>query len=189
MRTLRTLDTPTSTDVLAPLPAGCPALAAHSLTRRGFLTASGLSAVAAALASACGGRGGDGPTSPGTPASGVTYANGVVTIPLTSAAGLAASGGYLITNAGTNNVVDASGRGPNVIVINTGNDTYRAFTSTCTHDNCTVSDFTNSRIHCACHDSYYDATGKNVAGPAPRPLTEYPVQFNAVSRTITITRG
>jgi Rieske Fe-S protein len=31
------------------------------------------------------------------------------------------------------------------------------------------------RIWCACHNGYYDMNGRNIAGPPPRPLTEYKV--------------
>ena len=28
-------------------------------------------------------------------------------------------------------------------------------------------------IWCACHNGHYDLNGRNIAGPPPRPLTEY----------------
>jgi Rieske Fe-S protein len=99
-------------------------------------------------------------------------------------------GGYLITNGSDNDVRDAaSGRRPEVIVINVGADQFRAFTSVCTHEQCTVGEFAGSRIRCFCHGSEYDSAGKVVVGPASRPLTEYPVSFNATTRTLTIARG
>jgi len=45
-----------------------------------------------------------------------------------------------------------------------------AFRAKCTHMGCTVAP-AGARLKCPCHGSVYDAlTGKNIAGPAPRPL-------------------
>ena len=52
----------------------------------------------------------------------------------------------------------------------------RAFSAVCTHLQCTVqyrSDL--QRLWCACHNGQYDLNGRNIAGPPPRPLTEYKV--------------
>lgn len=63
-----------------------------------------------------------------------------------------------------------------------------AFSAGCTHLGCTVQFEPNSkRIWCACHNGWYDLEGKNVAGPPPRPLTEYKVQV--VGDEIFVTRG
>ncbi|MGE5350468.1 MAG: ubiquinol-cytochrome c reductase iron-sulfur subunit [Acidobacteriota bacterium] len=61
-----------------------------------------------------------------------------------------------------------------VIVIRTKEDTFKAFSASCTHLNCTVqyrSDL--NAIWCACHNGKYDLTGRNISGPPPRPLDEY----------------
>jgi len=45
-----------------------------------------------------------------------------------------------------------------------------AFSAICTHKACTVAP-AGKQLHCPCHGSVYDAaTGKNLSGPAPRPL-------------------
>jgi cytochrome b6-f complex iron-sulfur subunit len=53
-----------------------------------------------------------------------------------------------------------------------------AFSAVCTHLACTVEfQKAQKRIHCACHGGTYDMkTGKNIAGPPPRPLTKYNVE-------------
>ena len=50
-----------------------------------------------------------------------------------------------------------------------------ALSAVCTHLGCTVQYQTGRNvIHCACHGGEYDpVTGKNIAGPPPRPLTRY----------------
>jgi len=53
---------------------------------------------------------------------------------------------------------------------------YRGFTATCTHLNCTVQYRGQEQdIWCACHNGIYDLHGRNVSGPPPRPLEEYDV--------------
>lgn len=50
-----------------------------------------------------------------------------------------------------------------------------AFSAICTHRGCTVAP-AGKELLCPCHDSVYDAaTGKNLGGPAPRPLSPVPV--------------
>ncbi|RMD88865.1 MAG: Rieske (2Fe-2S) protein [Calditrichaeota bacterium] len=74
------------------------------------------------------------------------------------------------------------------ILIHTPNDEYVAFSAICTHLQCTVQyrpDF--KHIWCACHNGHFDLTGKNIAGPPPRPLEAYKVDIRGedivVSRT------
>ncbi len=63
-----------------------------------------------------------------------------------------------------------------VILVRTQDGSFRAFSATCTHLDCTVQyrkDF--GLIWCACHNGKYDLNGRNVSGPPPRPLEEYRV--------------
>ena len=55
---------------------------------------------------------------------------------------------------------------------------WSAFSAVCTHLACTVEfQAKEKRIHCACHGGTYDMkTGKNIAGPPPKPLTKYKVE-------------
>jgi Rieske Fe-S protein len=49
--------------------------------------------------------------------------------------------------------------------------TFKAFSSTCTHQGCTVAEVTDNTIRCPCHGSSFDAsTGAVKSGPAQRPL-------------------
>lgn len=56
-----------------------------------------------------------------------------------------------------------------VFVLRGEDGSIRALSAVCTHLGCTV-DREGEGFHCPCHGSQFDATGKNVAGPAPRPL-------------------
>jgi cytochrome b6-f complex iron-sulfur subunit len=63
-----------------------------------------------------------------------------------------------------------------VILIRVGDADFRAFSATCTHLGCTVTYRAEKRlIWCWCHNGVYDLTGKNIAGPPPRPLTPFVV--------------
>ncbi len=63
-----------------------------------------------------------------------------------------------------------------VILVRTADGNLHAFSATCTHLACTVQYRKEmGLIWCACHNGRYDMTGRNVAGPPPRPLTPYRV--------------
>jgi Rieske Fe-S protein len=58
-----------------------------------------------------------------------------------------------------------------VVVTRDSNGDVHAFSATCTHQGCQVTEVTNGQIICPCHGSHFDArTGDVVSGPAPRPL-------------------
>ena len=62
------------------------------------------------------------------------------------------------------------------ILIMTSDGSFKAFSAICTHLDCTVQYRPDmQKIWCACHNGLYDLTGRNVAGPPPRPLEEYKV--------------
>jgi cytochrome b6-f complex iron-sulfur subunit len=65
-----------------------------------------------------------------------------------------------------------------VIVIRVADDDFRAFSAVCTHLSCIVAFRPELQlIWCYCHNGVYDLTGKNVAGPPPRPLAPYAVHI------------
>ena len=127
---------------------------------------------------ACGG----GPTSPTnisvTPAPSVsgTLSGRVVSISLDTATALSAVGSAaaVSTPLGT------------FLVAHTGTDTYTALSSTCTHEACVVSGFSDGRYVCPCHGSQYTTSGAVVNGPAPRPLTQFPTQVNGTVLSFTV---
>lgn len=62
------------------------------------------------------------------------------------------------------------------MLVRTASGEWRAFTAVCTHLQCTVQYRTDvEQIWCACHNGFFDLTGRNVSGPPPRPLDEYDV--------------
>ena len=61
-----------------------------------------------------------------------------------------------------------------VIVFRNPEGDLKAFDSKCTHAGCNVA-FQGDKLFCHCHGGTYDLTGKNIAGPPPKPLTELKV--------------
>ncbi len=58
-----------------------------------------------------------------------------------------------------------------VVITRETGDTVHAFSATCTHQGCPVSQVQNGVIDCPCHGSQFDAkTGAVVTGPATRGL-------------------
>ncbi|MFN7181291.1 MAG: ubiquinol-cytochrome c reductase iron-sulfur subunit [Planctomycetota bacterium] len=60
------------------------------------------------------------------------------------------------------------------IIIRLKEREFLAFSAKCTHLDCIVQYRPDYRmIWCACHNGFYDLSGKNVAGPPPKPLEVY----------------
>ncbi|MBS2010887.1 MAG: Rieske (2Fe-2S) protein [Cyanobacteria bacterium SZAS TMP-1] len=74
------------------------------------------------------------------------------------------------------------------IVIHTEDGQLHAFKAICTHLGCTVQFRAEKQnIYCACHGGEYDAsTGKNIAGPPPKPLP--PLKAEIVDGKIIVSR-
>lgn len=76
-----------------------------------------------------------------------------------------------------------------VIVVHTESGQFKAFSARCTHLGCVVQfkpDGGAPHFACNCHGSQFDINGKNIAGPAPRPLT--PFKVNVQETSILVTR-
>lgn len=151
------------------------------LSRRGFVSAATWSLVARALLGACGG--GE-PTSPGDPpgggdppgTNGITISGNTITIAVAQVPELAAAEGFRLVQEAR------------AVVINVGNNTFRALTSVCTHQRCDLSSYSSGRLVRPCHNSQFDNMGRVVRGPATAPLVEFPTSYNASTRTLTVTK-
>jgi len=67
-----------------------------------------------------------------------------------------------------------------VILLRLSDTEYRAFSATCTHLECIVEYRKNlGVIWCNCHNGQFDLTGRNIAGPPPKPLTPFQVHVVA----------
>lgn len=103
------------------------------------------------------------------PDSPITISGNTITIDLSSSSlsGLTTSGGWLlITEAET-------------LVVNIDGNSYRAFTSVCTHTGCSTSwNFNGDLFTCTCHNSKFNTSGEVVQGPASRDLAEFSTERN-----------
>lgn len=60
------------------------------------------------------------------------------------------------------------------ILLKTESGELRAFSAKCTHLDCNIKYLPQTKeFFCACHEGYFDDTGKNVAGPPPSPLITF----------------
>ncbi len=75
------------------------------------------------------------------------------------------------------------------VVIHDQEGTLHAFKAICTHLGCTVQFRADKQcIYCACHGGVYDASsGKNVAGPPPKPLP--PLKVAVVADKIVVSKA
>jgi len=101
-----------------------------------------------------------------------------VTVPLVHAAAA-------VKTVGGSATVTVEGK--RIILVRASQDTVRAFDNRCTHLGCKVSWHGDTQqFVCPCHGGKFDAEGKNVAGPPPSPLKEYPAQLDGDNVIITL---
>lgn len=152
-----------------------------AVNRRDFVGTLTWGFVSAALA-ACGDGVVSNPTGATNPGGGgqlpvgVTVNGNVTAVDLSQQPGLSATNGFLL-------IVPV-----HVFIVNVGSNTFRAFTSICTHQQCDVNDFSGGTINCPCHGSQFDTKGQVVRGPAPLPLQEFMTSFDASGNRLTVTK-
>jgi cytochrome b6-f complex iron-sulfur subunit len=124
-----------------------------------------------AVAQGCGGGGGGSPSGPSAApplrsiAGTATGSNVQVTID--AASPLATVGGVATVQAG--------GRG--FLVSRTSAEAFTALTSTCTHEQCTITGYSAPVYQCPCHGSQFSTSGSVVRGPASAPLRQFQTTF------------
>jgi len=134
-------------------------------TRRAFVTGiAGAAGVAATGLAACGSGSGDSSATPTTGAPATSASGGGTTLGKTS--DIPVGGGTIYAGQG-------------VVVTQPTSGTFKGFSSTCTHQGCTVANVTGGTINCTCHGSkFHVADGSVAQGPATQAL---PAKTVAVS--------
>src|SRR5262249_57099819 len=105
-----------------------------------------------------------------------SVAAGAITLTIDAASPLNTIGGAAL-------VQTASG---NFLVSRAAQDSFVALTAVCTHEQCTVTGFQNSRYVCPCHGSQYTTSGSVVQGPAVQSLRQFATRFSGSILTITV---
>ena len=104
-------------------------------------------------------------------------AGGTVTVSNVSGTALANVGGAALVQAGGNNI----------LVIQTAQGSFSAFTAVCTHEQNIITGFQSSTTFvCPAHGSQYNTSGSVVQGPATRALQRFNTQFTNNVLTITV---
>lgn len=157
--------------------AGASACAGYGSgsSRRALLRAAGASGAVVAVgltAAACGGAWDLNATvAEQTPLSSQTSSDGVPSPTATPDGTLVADIDEIPVNGGKI-IPDGGG----AVITQPSAGVYKAFTSTCTHQGCTVAAVANNQITCPCHGSIFSAQdGTVIQGPAVRPLAAKPV--------------
>lgn len=147
------------------------------MERRNFLSNMGITLAIACTGglAACGGKGDDPAPNPNPNPNPNPGGNAKLTVNLSNQ--LTAVGSSIISN-GVVLVRTAAG---NVAA------SFVAFTSTCTHQGCTLSGVANSKIECASacgHGSKFNLDGTVSNGPATTALAKYTVEVNGTTLTV-----
>ncbi|SCK58669.1 Rieske (2Fe-2S) protein [Streptomyces sp. WMMB 322] len=130
-----------------------------STTRRSVLAAAGAASAAVTLA-ACGSGGSEGSGSEENAGGdgGSQEGGGASNGELGKAADIPEGGGKVFKEQ-------------KVVVTRPSGSEYKAFSATCTHKGCSVSEVKGGTIICPCHDSRFDISDGSVkGGPATKPL-------------------
>jgi len=155
------------------------------ISRRRFIrlgTVLGVGAAGASVLAACGG-GESGSGGGGESGGGAGGGEGATKSSGEKASGTAekkAPGGQEIASTSEmapGSAVKFKDSGSPAVLVHLESGDFVAYSAVCTHQGCTVA-FNNGQLACPCHGSVFDpANGAAVvAGPAPRPLPEIPVE-------------
>ena len=128
------------------------------------------------LASACGGGGSSPSNVPQLSTVNGNVSGAAVVVQIDSASPLAAVGGAAMVRSS----------GGVFLVARTGQDSFSALTSICTHQTCTISGFDSANYICPCHGSMFTTTGRVIRGPAVAPLRSFTTQFSNNVLTIAL---
>lgn len=152
----------------------CAALCdAMNVSRRTFLSATTLAAVATML-EACSGGGGD-VTGPGP---GPDPSGGSLTVTVSSFPALASVGGIAKVDGGV---------GSPTALVRTGASTFVALSMICTHQGTTIN-INGTGFLCPNHGAQYSSAGANIGGQPSSSLQIFSTTFNSTAGTVLISR-
>ncbi|MFG3346493.1 Rieske (2Fe-2S) protein [Streptomyces sp. NPDC048018] len=131
------------------------------VARRTVVAAAGGAGLTAALAACGGSDGGDKNVTDGTQGAGGTSGDNA---PLAMTGDIPVGGGKVLADKG-------------VVITQPKAGEFKAFSSRCTHQGCSVGSVADGVIVCPCHQSHFDASDGSVKqGPATQPLEPTPIE-------------
>ena len=93
--------------------------------------------------------------------------------------------GTSLANVGSAALVQAGGT--SILVIQTAQGSFNAFTAVCTHEQNVITGFQNNNTFvCPAHGSQFNTSGAVVQGPATQRLRQFTTQFTNNVLTITV---
>ena len=137
-------------------------------------TALGVGAASASVLAACGGGESGGGGSGGNADGDSTEAAGGGSKKTKTRGGKAIA---QTSEVAPGSAVEFEESGSPAVLVHLGSGDFVAYSAVCTHQGCTVA-YQDGQLACPCHGSVFDpANGAEVvAGPAPRPLPDIPVE-------------
>jgi cytochrome b6-f complex iron-sulfur subunit len=149
-------------------------------SRREFCAHAISLATVASLIEGCGGGNPAGPSGGGNVPQldriNASVAGSTVTVNNVSGTALANVGGAALVQAGSNNI----------LVVQTAQGSFSAFTAVCTHEQNLITGFQSNTFMCPAHGSQFNTSGAVVQGPATRQLSRFNTQFTNNVLTITV---
>ncbi|MEJ7629021.1 MAG: Rieske (2Fe-2S) protein [Nocardioidaceae bacterium] len=146
---------------------GADTQGSSGLDRRTMLKGLAVAGATVPFLAACGSDdsgGTDTPKSPGSSSGGPTSSGSGGGDVIVKASDVPVGGGVIVAQK-------------DIVVTQPTKGTFEGFSSTCTHQGCTVTSVSNGTINCPCHGSMYSIKdAKVVGGPAPQPLASKPVK-------------
>jgi Rieske Fe-S protein len=142
-------------------------------TRRAVVSAAGAAGLAAAL-TACGKDDGGGSGDTQNAGSAQESAGGDQSGAAGAGGDTSGGGGGGMELAKTSQIPEGGGmvfKEHKVVVTQPSSGQFKAFSSICTHQGCSVGDVSDGTINCPCHQSKFDISdGSPKGGPATKPL-------------------
>jgi Rieske Fe-S protein len=152
-------------------------------TTRRAVIAGAAGVAAASILAACGDDSTDG--------SGSTGGGGAATTggaQATTPGSQTTTGGASSALASTSDIPVGGGKiftDKDVVITQPTAGSFKAFSATCTHQGCPLTDVTNGIINCNCHKSQFSAADGSVKqGPASKALTAKQIKVNGTSITL-----
>jgi cytochrome b6-f complex iron-sulfur subunit len=149
------------------------------ITRRSFCIQACHATSCLALSSvavACGGGGSNPSNVPQLTTVNGSLNGNAVAVQIDASSPLAAVGGAAMVRSS----------GGAFLVARTGQESFSALTTVCTHETCTITGFDSTNYVCPCHGSRFSTTGRVVNGPANAPLRSFVTSFTNNVLTISV---